>query len=123
MTTVTLFYLFVNRFPFLEPPSAASMNTSVAFLRDQVNLIDVPPKRASNSSRSYCSDILLMLCFYYQGALTEDDELTPVGEILAELPVDIVIGKMLIMASCISRMCDFSCYHTNITHHFFSMTT
>ena len=32
-------------------------------------------------------------------ALTEKEELTPMGEMLAQLPVDIPIGKMLIMAS------------------------
>ena len=34
------------------------------------------------------------------GALTVKDEvLTPLGEMLAQLPVDVVVGKMLIMAS------------------------
>lgn len=34
-----------------------------------------------------------------QNALNEREELTPMGRMLAELPVDIQIGKMLIMAS------------------------
>jgi len=34
-----------------------------------------------------------------QNALTESEELTSMGKMLAELPVDIQIGKMLIMAS------------------------
>ncbi|XP_013379582.1 probable ATP-dependent RNA helicase DHX34, partial [Lingula anatina] len=34
-----------------------------------------------------------------QGALTEDEKLTPIGEMLAQLPVDVVIGKMLILGS------------------------
>jgi HrpA-like RNA helicase len=34
-----------------------------------------------------------------QNALDEKEELTPMGKMLAELPVDIQIGKMLIMAS------------------------
>ena len=34
-----------------------------------------------------------------QSALDKSEELTPMGKMLAELPVDIQIGKMLIMAS------------------------
>ncbi|XP_064608809.1 probable ATP-dependent RNA helicase DHX34 [Liolophura sinensis] len=34
-----------------------------------------------------------------QGALTEDETLTPIGQMLSRLPVDVVIGKMLIMGS------------------------
>ncbi|XP_077992529.1 putative ATP-dependent RNA helicase DHX34 [Glandiceps talaboti] len=34
-----------------------------------------------------------------QGALTEDEKLTPIGKMLAQLPVDVVIGKMLIMGT------------------------
>ncbi len=34
-----------------------------------------------------------------QGALDEKEELTSMGKMLADLPVDIQIGKMLIMAS------------------------
>lgn len=34
-----------------------------------------------------------------QGAITEDETLTPIGQMLARLPVDVVIGKMLVMGS------------------------
>ncbi|XP_078668798.1 putative ATP-dependent RNA helicase DHX34 [Branchiostoma floridae x Branchiostoma belcheri] len=34
-----------------------------------------------------------------QGALTEEETLTPIGRMLARLPVDVVIGKMLIMGT------------------------
>lgn len=34
-----------------------------------------------------------------QNALNDKEQLTPMGKMLAELPVDIQIGKMLIMAS------------------------
>ena len=34
-----------------------------------------------------------------QGALTGDENLTPVGRMLAQLPVDVVIGKMLLIGS------------------------
>lgn len=34
-----------------------------------------------------------------QGALTEDETLTPIGQMLSRLPVDVVIGKMLLMGS------------------------
>lgn len=57
-----------HKFPFIEPPPKASIETSVAFLKEQ-------------------------------GALTENQQLTPIGELLAQLPVDVIVGKMLIMAS------------------------
>jgi HrpA-like RNA helicase len=65
---------FLCRFPFIEPPAAATIETSIAFLKEQ-------------------------------SALTPEEKLTPLGEMLAELPVDVVIGKMLIMASV------FEVYH------------
>lgn len=34
-----------------------------------------------------------------QGALTESENLTPIGQMLAQLPVDVVIGKMLLIGS------------------------
>ncbi|CAD5124250.1 DgyrCDS12547 [Dimorphilus gyrociliatus] len=40
-----------------------------------------------------------------QKALTENDVLTPIGQMLSQLPVDVVMGKMLIMGS-IFRMID-----------------
>ncbi|CAH1796146.1 unnamed protein product [Owenia fusiformis] len=39
-----------------------------------------------------------------QGALTEEEVLTPIGKMLAQLPVDVVIGKMLIMGSIFHMM-------------------
>ena len=60
--------LLCCRFPFIEAPSAASVETSIAFLKEQ-------------------------------GALTENEKLTPIGQMLSQLPVDVVIGKMLIMGA------------------------
>lgn len=34
-----------------------------------------------------------------QGALTDDETLTPIGQMLAQLPVDVVIGKVLLIGS------------------------
>ena len=34
-----------------------------------------------------------------QGALDDGEKLTAIGKMLSQLPVDVVIGKMLIMAS------------------------
>lgn len=34
-----------------------------------------------------------------QGALTDQEQLTMIGRMLAQLPVDVVMGKMLIMAT------------------------
>ena len=57
-----------RRFPFIEPPPMSTVETSIAFLKEQ-------------------------------GALSVDETLTTVGRMLAQLPVDVVVGKMLIMAS------------------------
>lgn len=43
-----------------------------------------------------------------QGALLPSEELSPIGRMLAQLPVDIVVGKMLIMATIFHvRWCVF----------------
>ncbi|XP_062861355.1 probable ATP-dependent RNA helicase DHX34 [Trichomycterus rosablanca] len=55
-------------FPFLDPPSASSIQTSVTYLKEQ-------------------------------GALDACGELTSIGRLLAQLPVDVVIGKVLILGS------------------------
>jgi len=34
-----------------------------------------------------------------QGALTGEEQLTMIGQMLSQLPVDVVIGKMLIMGT------------------------
>ncbi|XP_038065791.1 probable ATP-dependent RNA helicase DHX34 isoform X2 [Patiria miniata] len=57
-----------RKFPFIEPPPATSIESSILFLKEQ-------------------------------GALTKEETLTPIGRLLADLPVDVVIGKMLIMAT------------------------
>ena len=57
-----------RKFPYIEPPAQATVEHSVAFLKDQK-------------------------------AITDDEKLTAVGKMLSQLPVDIVIGRMLIMAS------------------------
>ena len=56
-----------------------------------------------------------ILCM--QGALDGDGSLTAMGEMLSMLPVDVVIGKMLIVgsvflvsdASCLKRLIDINC--------------
>ncbi|WP_143213200.1 hypothetical protein, partial [Acinetobacter baumannii] len=45
------------------------------------------------------TDINLLLKIFFQGALTESEDMTPIGQMLSQLPVDVVIGKMLIMGS------------------------
>ncbi|XP_033630988.1 probable ATP-dependent RNA helicase DHX34 isoform X1 [Asterias rubens] len=57
-----------RKFPFIEPPPASSVESSIIFLKEQ-------------------------------GALTQQEKLTSIGRLLADLPVDVVIGKMLIMAT------------------------
>ena len=51
-----------RRFPFIEPPAPARVETSIALLKEQ-------------------------------GALGADEALTPMGEMLAQLPVDVVVGE------------------------------
>lgn len=34
-----------------------------------------------------------------QDALTPDEQITPIGKMLSRLPVDVIIGKMLVMGS------------------------
>ena len=47
-----------------------------------------------------CICLLLNVPFgCFQGALAADETLTPIGQMLSMLPVDVVIGKMLIMGS------------------------
>jgi len=45
--------------------------------------------------RTWCISFVLSL----QGALTSDEKLTAIGHMLAQLPVDVVVGKMLVMAT------------------------
>jgi ATP-dependent RNA helicase DHX34 len=41
----------------------------------------------------------LKLDLFLKGALTNDEHLTPMGKMLSNLPVDISIGKMLVLGS------------------------
>ena len=66
----------------------SNIETSIAFLKDQVS-----PCITCIFSLSSLSLSLI------KGALTSDEKLTSTGKMLAQLPVDVVIGKMLIMGS------------------------
>uniref|UniRef100_A0A671KU73 RNA helicase n=1 Tax=Sinocyclocheilus anshuiensis TaxID=1608454 RepID=A0A671KU73_9TELE len=52
--------------------------------------IDPPPASSIQTAVMYLKE---------QGALDEHGELTPIGRLLAQLPVDVVIGKMLVLGS------------------------
>ncbi|XP_043233038.1 probable ATP-dependent RNA helicase DHX34 [Amphibalanus amphitrite] len=39
-----------------------------------------------------------------QGALTSDEQLTPLGQMLSQLPVDVTVGKMLVLGSVLHQM-------------------
>ncbi|KAK3547974.1 hypothetical protein QTP70_001635 [Hemibagrus guttatus] len=54
------------------------------------NFIDPPAAFSIQTSVSYLKE---------QGALNAQGELTPIGNLLAKLPVDVVIGKMLVLGS------------------------
>ncbi|KAM4696608.1 putative ATP-dependent RNA helicase DHX34 [Rhinophrynus dorsalis] len=55
--------------------------------------IEPPPMSSIETAIVYLRD---------QGALDSNEELTPIGKLLAQLPVDVVIGKMLILGSLFS---------------------
>ncbi|XP_069842930.1 probable ATP-dependent RNA helicase DHX34 isoform X1 [Dendropsophus ebraccatus] len=55
--------------------------------------IEQPPMSSIETAIFYLRD---------QGALDGSEELTPIGNLLAQLPVDVVIGKMLILGSLFS---------------------
>ncbi|XP_065837116.1 probable ATP-dependent RNA helicase DHX34 [Oscarella lobularis] len=54
------------------------------------SFIEPPPLSSINNS---------ILFLKNQSALTREEKLTPIGRMLAKLPVDVVIGKMLVMGS------------------------
>ncbi|KAM4642667.1 putative ATP-dependent RNA helicase DHX34 [Discoglossus pictus] len=55
--------------------------------------IEQPPMSSLETAILYLRD---------QGALDASEDLTPIGKLLAKLPVDVVIGKMLILGSLFS---------------------
>ncbi|XP_071481519.1 probable ATP-dependent RNA helicase DHX34, partial [Diadema antillarum] len=62
----------------------------------QFPFIEPPPPSSVENSITFLKE---------QGALTEKETLTPAGRMLSQLPVDVVIGKMLIMGT-IFKMID-----------------
>ncbi|NWX15132.1 DHX34 helicase, partial [Aegotheles bennettii] len=50
--------------------------------------LEPPPSSSLETAVRYLKD---------QGALDEAEELTPIGKLLAQLPVDVVVGKMLVL--------------------------
>ncbi|CAH2313941.1 probable ATP-dependent RNA helicase DHX34 [Pelobates cultripes] len=57
--------------------------------------IEQPPMSSIETAILYLRD---------QGALDANEELTPIGKLLAKLPVDVVIGKMLILGTLFSLL-------------------
>ncbi|XP_061215429.1 probable ATP-dependent RNA helicase DHX34 [Neopsephotus bourkii] len=52
--------------------------------------LEPPPSSSLETAVRYLKD---------QGALDEAEQLTPIGNILAQLPVDVVVGKMLVLGT------------------------
>ncbi|NWY63238.1 DHX34 helicase, partial [Chionis minor] len=52
--------------------------------------LEPPPSSSLETAVRYLRD---------QGALDEAEELTPIGNLLAQLPVDVVVGKMLVLGA------------------------
>ena len=88
-TTNALYHKCVVRLLYcvtcLSPPQCCYLPPSFRF-----PFIEPPTLEAVESSLSILKD---------QGAMTEVEELTSSGCMLAKLPVDVVIGKMLIMGT------------------------
>ncbi|KAM9367141.1 putative ATP-dependent RNA helicase DHX34 [Phaethornis superciliosus] len=52
--------------------------------------LEPPPPASLETSLRYLKD---------QGALDDSEDLTPIGNLLAQLPVDVVVGKMLVLGA------------------------
>uniref|UniRef100_A0A8B9GA92 DExH-box helicase 34 n=1 Tax=Amazona collaria TaxID=241587 RepID=A0A8B9GA92_9PSIT len=52
--------------------------------------LEPPPSSSLETAMRYLKD---------QGALDEAEQLTPIGNVLAQLPVDVVVGKMLVLGA------------------------
>ncbi|KAL7870640.1 hypothetical protein SRHO_G00081370 [Serrasalmus rhombeus] len=59
------------------------------------SFIDPPPSSSIQTAVTYLKE---------QGALDVHGQLTPIGRLLAQLPVDVVIGKMLVLGSLFSLL-------------------
>lgn len=46
----------------------------------------------------------MVKCIKFQGALNDDESLTPIGKTLSNLPVDVSLGKMLIMGTLFEQV-------------------
>ena len=82
-----------RKFPFIEPPTLESIESSMLRLKEQVgtvNLLAVSDKVRNLKRLSFVP---------FQAALTDDEQLTPIGKTLSQLPVDVTIGKVLIMGT------------------------
>lgn len=92
----------VRKFPFIEPPPSESIEEAIISLKDHVRSLEgsvmfifFPIKIFEVTEKS-----LLI----FKGAITDDEELTPVGRMLSNLPVDITVGKILIMGSLFNKI-------------------
>ena len=84
----------VRKFPFIEPPDPSAIDNAILSLRQHVNrrkFVYMRIKLAHN--------LEIYVYIYFQGAIDCDERLTVIGKTLAKLPVDIQLGKMLIMGS------------------------
>jgi len=79
----------VRKFPFIEPPPATSIENAILSLKDHVGEVFFVFLAKYQYKAKLSS----------QGALTDNEKITCIGKTLARLPVDITIGKMLIMGS------------------------
>lgn len=75
-------------FPFIEAPAGEAIENGLLSLKKHVSCRHRP-----YAVRSFIPILLWPL----QDALTADEKLTPLGRALSRLPVDISIGKMLLM--------------------------
>lgn len=81
-------------FPFIEPPSCDAVENSLTTLK----------VFTQNSNHHMKHDDLYHLTLQEKEALTVDEKLTTIGKCLAGLPVDITLGKMLLMGSIFGQV-------------------
>ncbi|KAA3679567.1 ATP-dependent RNA helicase DHX34 [Paragonimus westermani] len=76
----------VTRFPFIEAPESKTLEESLELLKSHGALVEQEqsPTQGSSNSKAQPSKYL---------------QVTPLGRLLADLPVDFSLGRMLIMAS------------------------
>ena len=85
----------IRQFPFIEPPPLESLEVAVTALVSQAAITARQQHISSRSGGLHTTNT----GSDSSAVTTVAEQLTTTGRLLAELPVDVTIGKMLIMGS------------------------